>query len=389
MHGVRYSYGTHTALGGVDLWVPSGSVLGLVGPNGAGKSTLMSVVAGLLTPDAGTVQWLERGERHVTTPDNGTVRLFDDERSHHPTPPHGDSPLTVAAPPSAGLVGLAPQEIGIYPVLTVEQNLRFFAAAHGVRPAERAGRIDEVADALALDHLRRRRAGHLSGGEQRRLHCAAALLHRPSVLLLDEPTAGADVETRDAILQAVRAEAIRGAAVVYATHYLPEVEVVADRVALMVGGRVAAQGTVAELVARHSEAAVVLRLDDGRVVRSAFADPAASVATAIAALGPDSARLVDVEVVRPSVEAAYRSVLAAEATQTGPAAEAAEAAESGQAGEATEAAAAAAARAGESGPAGEAVGAAETAAAGAAETAVGAGADDGPAPSRPAAGGAP
>ena len=155
--GIVKRYGSRVALDGVDLAVEPGTVLALLGPNGAGKSTLVSIAAGLLKPDAGTVE----------------VR---------------------------GKPGLAPQEIGLYPGLTVRENLRAFAELYGVSHR----RAERLLEPFVLTDLADRPAGRLSGGEQRRLHTALALVHRPRVALLDEPTAGADTQTRAAILDAVR-----------------------------------------------------------------------------------------------------------------------------------------------------------------------------------------
>ena len=245
--GIVKRYGARVALDGVDLSVSPGEIVALLGPNGAGKSTLVSIAAGLLTPDAGTV----------------------------------------AVP---GRPGLAPQEIGVYPSLTVRENLLAFAEVHRV-PRAWASRLLEP---FVLSALADRPAGRLSGGEQRRLHTAIALVHRPEVALLDEPTAGADTETRAAILAAVRELARDGTAVVYTTHYLPEVEALDASVALLEAGRVIASGTVASLVEQHAESTLELTFADGRVVRR----PGDS-------LGSLDDGVVRAEVIRPSLEAAY------------------------------------------------------------------------------------
>jgi ABC-2 type transport system ATP-binding protein len=217
----RYRGGDPPALDGVDLDLPAASVLALLGPNGAGKSTLVSLAAGLLRPDAGTVRVL--GEDPVARA--GAVRRQ---------------------------VGVAPQEIGVYPQLTVTANLRCFCELYGMRPRAARARAAELLAPFALGELAGRPAGRLSGGEQRRLHAAIALVNRPRLVLLDEPTAGADPSTREHILQAVRDLAAGGTAVVYTTHYLPEVERLDADVALLEHGRVIARGSVGELVARHA-----------------------------------------------------------------------------------------------------------------------------------------
>jgi ABC-2 type transport system ATP-binding protein len=296
---VAKRYGARTALDGVTLAVPPGSVLALLGPNGAGKTTLTSIAAGLLAPDAGTAR----------------VDGVD---------------LRRAGPGARRLVGLAPQEIGVYPTLTVAQNLCFFAELAGARPRAARRQANEVAGRLLLDHLLGRRAGELSGGEKRRLHTAIALVHRPPLVLLDEPTAGADVEARTAILRAVRALAAEGASVLYTTHYLPEVEELDAEVAVLRAGQVVATGTVADLVAAHTHARLVLTCsrpdvadparwldrwpgatsDEPGTLSLPCPDPASALPAALAQLGADVAHLVGVDVVRPSLDVAYRQLMA-------------------------------------------------------------------------------
>ena len=247
LSGVVKRYGERVALDGVDFQVPAGSVVALLGPNGAGKSTLVSIAAGLLKPDAGVV----------------SVR---------------------------GRPGLAPQEIGVYPSLTVRENLWAFGELHGVSKR----RAERLLEPFVLTELADRPAGRLSGGEQRRLHTAIAVVHRPRVVLLDEPTAGADTVTRSAILRAVLDLASDGAAVVYTTHYLPEVEELDAGVALLEAGRIIATGSVSELVARHAESVVEITYTDGRVERR----PGSS----LHGLGDD---VIRAEVIKSSLEAAY------------------------------------------------------------------------------------
>jgi ABC-2 type transport system ATP-binding protein len=247
LEGVVKRYGERVALDGVDLSVRAGEMLALLGPNGAGKSTLVGIACGLLSPDAGVV--------------------------------------TVSGRP-----GVAFQEIGIYPSLTVRENLWAFAEIHGVSHR----RAERLLGPFVLEALADRQAGRLSGGEQRRLHTALALVHRPRVVLLDEPTAGADAQTRAAILDAVRAVAREGTAVVYTTHYLPEVEALGADVALLETGRVIASGTIAELVERHARSVLEVVYADGRVERR----PGDS----LHGLGDEVMRA---EIIRPSLESAY------------------------------------------------------------------------------------
>jgi ABC-2 type transport system ATP-binding protein len=180
---VHKSYGPVKALSGVDLDVGRGEIVALLGPNGAGKSTLVSVIAGLVKADRGGV-WLN-GIDAGAHPDLARRQL-----------------------------GLAPQETGIYPTLSVLDNLRFFGELTGLRKRDLRRRIDETVAAFSLSDLLDRRARKLSGGEARRLHTAMIVLHRPPLLLLDEVTAGVDVQTRNQLLDLVASLADEGSAVV-------------------------------------------------------------------------------------------------------------------------------------------------------------------------------
>ncbi len=217
---VHKSYGDITALQGASLDVAAGSIVSLLGRNGAGKSTLLSIIAGLVKADAGSV-----------TVDG--VDVLADPRS------------------ATGLVGIAPQRTGIYPPLSVRENLEFFGELSGLSRADRHVRAKSVAEQLGLASLLDRKAMKLSGGEARRLHTGCALMHRPKVLMLDEPTVGADVTTRVQLIDAVRQLATDGAAIVYTTHYLPEVEALDASIVIIDDGRVLTSGSRAELIDAH------------------------------------------------------------------------------------------------------------------------------------------
>lgn len=286
---VRKSYGQNLVLDGVDLTIAPGEICGLLGPNGAGKTTFALIVAGILQPDAGTV----------------TVGGID----------VSERPFEVRQ-----LLGYAPQELGIYPLATVRENLRLFGELAGLRRQTLAARIAEVATALGLGPLLGRVAGRLSGGQQRRLHTAMALLHRPALVLLDEPTVGADVQTRATLLGFVRALADDGAAVCYTTHYLQEVETLDASVALIDGGQILARGSVDDLVDAHGTTFLELRFDgpapvvDGiepvppeadDVLRIPSTNPAADTVRTVTALGADASRLRGIEIVRSSLESVF------------------------------------------------------------------------------------
>ncbi|HWW44000.1 MAG TPA: ABC transporter ATP-binding protein [Acidimicrobiia bacterium] len=288
LRGVRKAYGDRVALAGVDLDVRAGSIVGLVGPNGAGKTTLVSIVAGLRRADGGSVRV-------------AGVDLADD-------------PARARA-----LIGLAPQDTGVYPSLTVRDNLRYFAGLAGVARRERRARVESVAAALGLGALLDRRAAELSGGERRRVHTAMALVHEPPLVLLDEPTTGADVRTRAEILAMVRGLAARGSAIVYSTHYLHEIEELAADVAVIDHGRIVARGDAGRLVATHGGSALALTfvggvpsvacpdgaVVDGSSVRISTDDPAATAAALLPQLGATAGRLRTLEVIQPSLESVF------------------------------------------------------------------------------------
>ncbi|MFJ2440122.1 MULTISPECIES: ABC transporter ATP-binding protein [unclassified Streptomyces] len=281
LRGVGKRYGATVALHDVSLAIPEGRIVGLLGHNGAGKSTLMSLAAGLLRPDTGTVE--------------------------------------VCGLPVARVrnrLGLAPQDLGVYPPLTVRQNLRFFAELAGVRGRDVRRRTEDVAEPLGLTALLDRRVARLSGGEQRRVHTAVALLHRPRLLLLDEPTAGVDVETRTRLIGHVRELAATGTAICYSTHYLPEVEALDADVAVLDHGRMIAGGPLPDLVRDHGDGWVELTFTgappelrlpwpvtaDGESLRVRADQPHLAVPGILAALGDHASRLAHLNVVRPSLE---------------------------------------------------------------------------------------
>ena len=286
---IRKSYGTHEVLRGVDLRVEPGQILGLLGRNGAGKSTLITILCGLRRADSGTASIC----------------------GHRP-----------ASADAARLIGYAPQELGIYPDLSVAQNLAAFGELHGLGRREAASRADEVMELLGLSEKRGQRASHLSGGQQRRLHAGMAIMHRPRLVFMDEPTVGADVEARSQILRAVRQLADEGAAVVYTSHYLAEFEELGSDIAILNEGRVVARGTLEEIIAGHGRAEVTLEFDrrvpmiDGwsandRTLRHIGdeADPGSRIGEALASPALQGARLMDVRITQASLHTAYLQII--------------------------------------------------------------------------------
>ena len=290
-------FGTAVALDGFDLSVAAGEIAGLIGHNGAGKTTFARVTAGLVTPDSGRV----RVAGMAVTRSRARVRP---------------------------LLGLAPQELALYPTATARENLYVFAGLYGMRRGEARHRIGQLADALVLGEVLDRRVRDLSGGQQRRLQAATAMLHRPRVLLLDEPTVGADPVTRDALLAAVRAVAADGAAVVYTTHYLPELDTLNATLAVADHGRVVARGDRAELLATVPGRAVVdfdepplsvaappgsgveIRREGSRLTITA-PEPAAVLAPLLAAHPGAAAHLRAIELRPPTLDDLYRRLVSA------------------------------------------------------------------------------
>jgi ABC-2 type transport system ATP-binding protein len=262
-------YGAVTALDGFSLSVAAGEIVGLVGHNGAGKTTFVDIVSGLIRPDSGRV----------------TI--------------DGKTPAA-----ARGRVGVAPQHIGLYPSITVREHLQLFGRLAGLRPVALRSAIDDITTSLRLTDIIDRRTGGLSGGQQRRTQAATALIHRPSLLLMDEPTAGADQETRQAMLDLVKQCAGEGAAVVYTTHYLTELTDLGATIAVIRDGRVIARGTDEDLV-KNLPGEVLVCFADADEVRVSTMEPSA---TLIEMLRRDDRPISSVEVHNASLDDLYRSL---------------------------------------------------------------------------------
>lgn len=211
----RYDTGVE-ALKGVNLEVKEGEFIGLLGPNGAGKSTLIHSIMGLVNPTSGVAEVF--GHNVVT--DYQAARR---------------------------MAGLAPQEPNIDWFLSVEETLDFHGGYYGMRKAERKIRIDELLDIFSLTDKRKSRAMMLSGGMKRRAILARALMHKPKLLILDEPTAGVDVELRLELWKYIEQINKEGTTVLLTTHYIEEAEQLCSRIALINDGQIIREGTSAEL----------------------------------------------------------------------------------------------------------------------------------------------
>lgn len=215
--GLKKTYDSGTkALRGVDLQIKSGQFFGLLGPNGAGKSTLIHTITGLSMPTKGSAKVF--GSDVVD--DYKTARMY---------------------------VGLSPQDINLDWFLTVEQTLDFHGGYYGMRKKERRQRIDELLKIFSLTDKKDSRGMFLSGGMKRRMVIARALMHRPEFLILDEPTAGVDVELRRELWDYVRKINEQGTTILLTTHYIEEAEALCDQIALIDNGKILNQGTSAQL----------------------------------------------------------------------------------------------------------------------------------------------
>jgi ABC-2 type transport system ATP-binding protein len=218
LRSVTKRYGSLVALNDISLQIERGEFFGLLGPNGAGKSTMMSLIAGLRPPDSGAL-------------------TLDGESL---------SPANISARAALGLV---PQSIALYDDLTAEQNLRIFGQLYRLRGAELRERIDEGLEAVQLADRRHHLVKTFSGGMQRRLNLVAALLHRPKLLLCDEPTVGVDPQSRNAIFDLLESRNRGGLTIIYSTHYMEEATRLCSRIGIIDHGQIIALGTLDILVA--------------------------------------------------------------------------------------------------------------------------------------------
>lgn len=288
-----------TAVDDVGFRVTEGETYGLLGPNGAGKTTTISMVAGLLRPDGGKVDILGYEMR-------------------------------VGSVSARSRVGLVPQDLAIYPDLTGDENLRFFGSLYGLGGRDLSERMDRVLEVVGLADRRSDRTSEYSGGMKRRLNIGIGLLHRPQLLILDEPTVGVDPQSRNAILEAVEELSTEGMAVIYTTHYMEEAERLCDRVGIIDEGRLVAEGTRRELVAQVGQldrvelrgrgdlAEAVSALESVQGVESVSTgeqglsvlarDASSLLPPVLAAAGSAGMNVTGVEVVEPDLEAVFLHV---------------------------------------------------------------------------------
>jgi len=283
LRGLGKDYGDRTAVGSLDLDVARGEILGLLGPNGAGKTTTISMACGVVTPTRGTVAI--DGLDLAKQPYQAKARL-----------------------------GLVPQELAIFEDLSALQNLRYFGALYGVRD------VEWTLDVVGLRERAKEPVKRFSGGMKRRLNIACGLVHKPDLLILDEPTVGVDPQSRNHIFETVRSLHARGMTVIYTSHYMEEVEALCDRVAIIDHGAIVALGTIGELVAQHAGKGVELELagDLDAAARAAEAhatvtregailrvEPTAGLAPVLAAIEATGATIARIESRQANLETAF------------------------------------------------------------------------------------
>jgi ABC-2 type transport system ATP-binding protein len=219
LHNIRKSYGAQQAVKGISFAIRAGETLGLLGPNGAGKTTTVSMIAGLITPDSGEV-----------TLDGRSLR--------------GDTD------PLKARIGLVPQDLALFEDLSARENLLLFGALYGLHGTALNSATSEALSFTGLTYRAKDKVKTFSGGMKRRLNLAAALLHDPDLIILDEPTVGVDPQSRNAIFEGLEILKARGKTLLYTTHYMEEAERLCDRIVIVDHGEVIADDTVAGLTRR-------------------------------------------------------------------------------------------------------------------------------------------
>ncbi len=292
--GVEKRYGALRALDGVSLQVRTGEFFALLGPNGAGKTTLISALAGLVKPSAGTLKVMG----HDVQGDFRAAR---------------------------SVLGIVPQEIVFDPFFSVRETLRLQSGYFGLRDND--AWIDELLARLSLTDKADRNMRQLSGGMKRRVLVAQALVHRPPVIVLDEPTAGVDVELRQTLWEFIRDLNRQGHTIVLTTHYLEEAEQLCDRIAMLKQGKIVALDTTANLLSAFSERVLRIRLESGELPPELKARDTpkgtdseagwhsftiheyAEVEAVLAALRSHGAALAQMEIEEPELEDVFLSVM--------------------------------------------------------------------------------
>ena len=211
---LKKTFGDLTAVDGISITVEPGEIHGILGPNGAGKSTTIGCITGLLPYDSGS----------VTYEDAHSIGKW--KRN----------------------IGYIPQDLAIYPDLSAEENVRFFCSLYGFKGSELKKKTEEALDFVGLLEVKRKKASEFSGGMKRRLNMACGIVHSPKLIIMDEPTVGIDPQSRNRILENVKALNEKGATIIYTTHYMPEVEEICSKITVIDHGKVIASGTKEEIL---------------------------------------------------------------------------------------------------------------------------------------------
>jgi ABC-2 type transport system ATP-binding protein len=294
--GLVKRFGDRLAVDGVGFEIARGETYGLLGPNGAGKTTSISMICGILARDGGEV--------------------VVDGRPIHP-----------GSTAAKSAIGYVPQDLAIYPDLTARENLVFFGQLYGLGGRPLTARVDELLEVIGLTDRAKDRTEQFSGGMKRRLNIAIGLLHRPKLLVLDEPTVGVDPQSRNAILSSVQELGREGMAILYTTHYMEEAERLCDRVGIIDEGRIRAEGTrrqLVDLVGQRDRVRLIAGGDLAAAATAARAIPGVHEATAgdgsldllvtagrsllpglLAVLSGDGIAIRSVEVIEPDLEAVF------------------------------------------------------------------------------------
>jgi ABC-2 type transport system ATP-binding protein len=284
----RKSFASVVALDGASLDLREGELLALLGPNGAGKTTLIRAIAGRVRLDG------------------GEIRVFGRRVERGTTPPE---------------IGIVPQEIALYPSMTARENLHVFGRLHGLTTQDLPRQIDWALESTGLADRAREPVRQFSGGMRRRLNIACGVLHRPRIVLLDEPTVGVDPQSRDRIYDMLADLAGRGVSLLLTTHHLEEAEARCSRTVIIDHGKAIASGTLGELVDRTigRHRLVTLRLDaaapavpaaeidpaDPRVLRVRMRDVAAELPPLLDRVRAEGRAVDDVDVRAPSLQAVF------------------------------------------------------------------------------------
>ena len=289
-------YGDVMAVNHVSFMAEPGKIFGLLGPNGAGKSTTIGCISGLLEPSAGRIRVLGHD-------------------------------VVVEKRAAREKLGVVPQELALYEDLSATENLRYWGAAYGLRGKELAQRVREVLLATGLVDRAREPVKRFSGGMKRRLNLGCGIVHRPRVLLLDEPTVGVDPQSRVRLLEVVRQQVEAGTCLLYTTHYMEEAETLCDRIAIIDHGKIIAAGTLAELrgmvgerdtvrlsgrfdrskareALAHVEGAEIVQAEEGEL-RLALREASQKLPQLFAALSGTGSVVRETIVTRPSLESVF------------------------------------------------------------------------------------